>query len=280
MYHSITIGDKNTWDDWKMIPVSRPVVAPPVEKILSVNVPGRDGTTYLSKSLTGYPVFKAREGSWEFYLDTDEWRGQNLSTPVGTGALEYLSRALAKSNSIPAQTRVRLEDDPAFFYLGRVWVNGGVKQKNGHSVVTFAYSLYPFKFLYDNIQEDWVWDTFGFETDLAVPYCKDIPLKALQNMTFRMPPSEKPSLLQAKWTGNGLLAISLAKSQTYPYEKAKERGLPAVKGDPFYSSTLDESMGKTDIGLIDNDLRYDVYEVGVSAAGAGTLSLYYQPAYL
>ena len=73
MYHSITIGDKNTWDDWKMIPVSRPVVAPPVEKILSVDVPGRDGTTYLSKSLTGYPVFKAREGSWEFYLDTDEW---------------------------------------------------------------------------------------------------------------------------------------------------------------------------------------------------------------
>ena len=35
MYHSITIGDKNTWDDWKIIPVSRPVVAPPVEKILS-----------------------------------------------------------------------------------------------------------------------------------------------------------------------------------------------------------------------------------------------------
>ena len=82
MYHSITIGDKNTWDDWKMIPVSRPVVAPPVEKVLSVNVPGRDGTTYLSKSLTGYPVFKAREGSWEFYLDTDEWRGGNRSAGV------------------------------------------------------------------------------------------------------------------------------------------------------------------------------------------------------
>ena len=221
MYHSITIGDKNTWDDWKMIPVSRPVVAPPVEKVLSVDVPGRDGTTYLSKSLTGYPVFQAREGSWEFYLDTDEWRGQNLSTPVGTGALEYLSRALAKSNSIPAQTRVRLEDDPAFFYLGRVWVNGGIKQKNGHSVVTFAYSLYPFKFLYDNIQEDWVWDTFGFETDLAVPYCKDIPIKALQTKTFRMPPSEKPSLLQAKWTGSGYVGVTLAKSQTYPYERQK-----------------------------------------------------------
>lgn len=262
-----------------MIPVSRPVVAPPVEKVLSVDVPGRDGTTYLSKSLTGYPVFKAREGSWEFYLDTDEWRGQNLSTPVGTGALEYLSRALAKSNSIPAQTRVRLEDDPAFFYLGRVWVNGGIKQKNGHSVVTFAYSLYPFKFLYDNIQEDWVWDTFGFETDLAVPHCKDIPIKALQSKTFRMPPSEKPSLLQAKWTGGGYVGVTLAKSQTYPYEKAKELGLPAE--EVSYCPMMDEGMGKVDIGLIDNDLRYDVYEVRASTTtDAGTLNLYYQPAYL
>ena len=244
-----------------------------------MDVPGRDGTTYLSKSLTGYPVFKAREGSWEFYLDTDEWRGQNLSTPVGTGALEYLSRALAKSNSIPAQTRVRLEDDPAFFYLGRVWVNGGIKQKNGHSVVTFAYSLYPFKFLYDNIQEDWVWDTFGFETDLAVPYCKDIPIKALQSKTFRMPPSEKPSLLQAKWTGGGYVGVTLAKSQTYPYEKAKELGLPAEEAS--YCPMMDEGMGKVDIGLIDNDLRYDVYEVRASTTtGAGTLNLYYQPAYL
>ena len=175
---------------------------------------------------------------------------------------------------------MRLEDDPAFFYLGRVWVNGGIKQKNGHSVVTFAYSLYPFKFLYDNIQEDWVWDTFGFETDLAVPYCKDIPIKALQTKTFRMPPSEKPSLLQAKWTGGGLVGVTLAKSQTYPYDKAKELGLPAVTVSPIMPQ-LDEGMGKVDIGLIDNDLRYDVYEVWVSGlVGEGTINLYYQPAYL
>ena len=160
-------------------------------------------------------------------------------------------------------------------------MNGGIKQKNGHSVVTFAYSLYPFKFLYDNIQEDWVWDTFGFETDLAVPYCKDIPIKALQTKTFRMPPSEKPSLLQAKWTGSGFVGVTLAKSQTYPYEKAKELGLPAVTESPI-PAQLSESAGKVDIGLIDNDLRYDVYEVRVAGlmAGEGTLNLYYQPAYL
>lgn len=29
MYHSITIGEKNTWDDWHLIPTSRPLVNPP-----------------------------------------------------------------------------------------------------------------------------------------------------------------------------------------------------------------------------------------------------------
>ena len=96
-----------------------------------------------------------------------------------------------------------------------------------------------------------------------------------------MPPSEKPSLLQAKWTGSGFVGVTLAKSQTYPYEKAKELGLPAVTESPI-PAQLSESAGKVDIGLIDNDLRYDVYEVRVAGlmAGEGTLNLYYQPAYL
>ena len=28
MYHSITIGDKNTWDDWHLIPATRPLFHP------------------------------------------------------------------------------------------------------------------------------------------------------------------------------------------------------------------------------------------------------------
>lgn len=77
------------------------------------------------------------------------------------------------------------------------------------------------------------------------------------------------------------MGVTLAKSQTYPYEKAKELGLPAVSVSPI-PAQLSESMGKVDIGLIDNDLRYDVYEVRVTGlmAGEGTINLYYQPAYL
>ena len=62
-------------------------------------------------------------------------------------------------------------------------------------------------------------------------------------------------------------------------KKAKELGLPAE--EVSYCPMMDEGMGKVDIGLIDNDLRYDVYEVRASTTtDAGTLNLYYQPAYL
>ena len=46
MYHSliINVGDNyiDTWDDWKLIPSSRPVIAPPIERTKFVTVPGRE----------------------------------------------------------------------------------------------------------------------------------------------------------------------------------------------------------------------------------------------
>ena len=44
MYHSITFdNEKNTWDDWHLIPSSRPLVAPPSIKSNYVDVAGVDG---------------------------------------------------------------------------------------------------------------------------------------------------------------------------------------------------------------------------------------------
>ncbi len=55
MYHSliINVGDNyiDTWDDWKLIPSSRPVIAPPIERTKFVTVPGRDGALDYSRTL-------------------------------------------------------------------------------------------------------------------------------------------------------------------------------------------------------------------------------------
>ena len=75
MYHSITFinsqnKEKNTWDDWYLIPSSRPVFNPPSVKTQYIDIPGANGQIDLTESLTGYPVYKNREGSWNFMWRT------------------------------------------------------------------------------------------------------------------------------------------------------------------------------------------------------------------
>ena len=66
LYHSITFGDKNTWDDWRLVPASRPLFNPPAQKVKTLDIPGGDGVIDLSQALTGYPVYQNRTGSIEF----------------------------------------------------------------------------------------------------------------------------------------------------------------------------------------------------------------------
>ena len=69
MYHSITFGDKNTWDDWHLIPSTRPLVNPPSRKKNTVDIPGADGSLDLSNVVSGHPVYENRSGSFEFIVE-------------------------------------------------------------------------------------------------------------------------------------------------------------------------------------------------------------------
>lgn len=69
--HDIQIGEYHSARDFHLIPAKKCVVQPPSEKVISLDVPGMNGQADLSHSITGYPVFYEREGSWEFYSDLD-----------------------------------------------------------------------------------------------------------------------------------------------------------------------------------------------------------------
>lgn len=92
-----------------------------------------------------------------------------------------------------------------------------------------------------------------------------------------MPPSEKPSLIQVERSGasGGTLTATLRKSRSWPYDEAKRLGLKNTATSVSLTSNT-----KADLGIVDNDLRYDVYEVVLTATTAMTVGLYYQPAYL
>lgn len=162
MYHSITFSNiantesKNTWDDWRLIPKIRPVFAPPEMKTHYVELPGGDGIIDLSTLLTDRPTFNNREGNIEFYVDTDYKPWYEIYSEI--------------TNYLHGQkVRAALEDEPNYYYEGRFTIDEWASEEQ-RSIIKFAYNVYPYKFSTRSSMDDWVWDTFNFNTDIAASY--------------------------------------------------------------------------------------------------------------
>ena len=156
MYHSITIGGKNTWDDWHLIPTSRPLVNPPSVNTRLIEIPGGDGVLNLTNVLAGRPTFKNRTGSWTFVVQNGfmDWA-------------ELYSEIMAH---LHGQTlRAVLEDDPAYYYEGLFFVNQWKSDKD-YSQIVIDYNVDPYKRKIKSNGEDWLWDPFNFETGVIVNY--------------------------------------------------------------------------------------------------------------
>ena len=167
--HGVTIDGLHTWRDLYLIPICRPIVQPPIEKTKTLDIEGMNGEADLSHGLTGYPVFGSREGSWQFWLDTERYQEEkNFYGPVGSMAyLEIQQKLIAKMKQ-PFRTKIILDDDPQFYYVGRVWVSGKPTYQYDHAKITLRYQFYPYKYLVVEPNGDWLWDSFCFETVDAI----------------------------------------------------------------------------------------------------------------
>lgn len=173
MYHSVTLGDKNTWDDWGLVSKDRPFVAPPKPKTNFIDIPGSSVKLDFSEGLTGYPTYENRTGSLEFMISD-----------------QYLSNRerqwVHKFNEIQTFVNGRklqmiLEDDPDYFYEGRFTVEQykpGSSMSESYSTITINYDVGPYKWsVEDSIRGTWEWDPFSFVDGVIVSsYVKNIPV--------------------------------------------------------------------------------------------------------
>ena len=144
MYHSILISGRNTYDAWGMVPTSRPVVNPPKVKTTYVDLPAAHGQLDYTDLLLGSVPYGQREGSWEFVLRP----GKSWAT-VYSSLLNYLHGR---------KHIVILEDDPYFYYTGRLSVNAW-KSDPKYSRITIDYNLDPMKqSVTASDDRDWLWD--------------------------------------------------------------------------------------------------------------------------
>lgn len=147
MYHSVTFitsglwhpnrmytcGEirKNTWDDWHLIPTLRPIINPPSVKKEQTDVPIMDGVVDFSTEPSGSMSYGFRQGSIEFLAENGFRPWHELYSEIA----DYLHGQYA---------RLILEDDPNYYYEGRLFVNEWRSDEHW-SFVTIGYKLKPAK---------------------------------------------------------------------------------------------------------------------------------------
>lgn len=156
MYHSITFGDKNTWDDWHLIPESRPLFLPPDTKTKFVDIPGADGHLDLTEALTGEPLYETRTGSITFYVMNGYWAWNEAYSTI----MNYLHGQ---------KMQAYLEDDPGFYYEGRFYINEWSSEKD-YSKIVIDYNVSPYKIDMYSSKDKWLWDPFNFNTGIVRDY--------------------------------------------------------------------------------------------------------------
>ena len=141
----------HSWEDWHLIATSRPVIAPAEPEQKMITIPGRQGNLDLSEYLTGGPVYKDRTGSLEFI--------------VANGFGEWTRRYQEILDTLHnKRIKMVLEDDPGWYYVGRLKVESWTSDKDW-SKVTIGYDLQPFKYHVRDSLDEVVWDTFKFDED-------------------------------------------------------------------------------------------------------------------
>lgn len=155
-YHSIIIGDKNTWDDWHLVPTSRPSFSMPQVKSNFVDIPGGDGMLDLTAALTGRPTYSNRQGSFEFIVMND----YGYWTERYSDIANYLHGKVFKAT---------LCDDPEYYYEGRFYLNEWKSDKNWSRIV-IDYNVGPYKMSLLSAGDKWLWDPFDFENGRIESY--------------------------------------------------------------------------------------------------------------
>lgn len=146
MYHSLIFKEKdgsnikNTWNNWHLIPASRPTVVQPTPAYKYVEIPGRSGSIDLSDYLVGKPTYSDRSGTFSFYV-------ANEDPKTGKSFGNWASRKQEIAQFLDGRRILKmvLEDDTSYYYLGRFYLKDWSSGQN-YSSVTIEYRVQPYKY--------------------------------------------------------------------------------------------------------------------------------------
>ena len=143
----------HTLDDWDFALGNNNYISEPVMETKYIDVPYRDGLIDASTALTGRPIYKKRQ----------------LSFNLG-GVRERLSWDAVISgirNNVNGRIcRLTIDNDKGYYWRGRVFIEDFDRSRGLGSFTLNVPSAEPYKYSVNSSSEPWLWDPFNFETDM------------------------------------------------------------------------------------------------------------------
>lgn len=130
----ITKNEYNTWDDWCLIPTTRPVVAMPTPTYSYVDIPGASGSLDLTDYLFGGPTYSDRTGSFDFYVD------HRVNSD-----LRSIRNSIASALDGSVMKMYLTDDNMEYYYEGRIYLKQWTPDAS-YSKVTIEYRLKPYRY--------------------------------------------------------------------------------------------------------------------------------------
>lgn len=142
----VKFGNKHSWNDFGMILSSKEISPPQVQKN-ELKIPVRDGSIDLTTAITDAVKYYDRKITLNFTVIESKWES------TMSQVMEYLHGQ---------RMQIILDDDSAFYYVGRVEVNKWTSKKRIGTIVIEC-TVEPFKYDILSSAVDWEWDIFDFE---------------------------------------------------------------------------------------------------------------------
>lgn len=129
--HGVIFDDKHTYRDWGLLLKSMPKISPPEPKTKLVELPLSDAVIDLTEVMTGKVHYQLRSLEFEFVTMEQRSRWTALHSDI--------------VNAIHGKrVRIIMDDDPNFYYIGRVTV-GELKPEKKTAVLSITAKVEPYK---------------------------------------------------------------------------------------------------------------------------------------
>lgn len=169
------INGKDLYKDYGLVVGNNDVVGIPKPKKVIIEVPGASKVIDLSEALTGKMEYENRILNFKLggSRKVDNWH-------------EFLSIFLMDVHG--KKVKVVLDSDPHFYYEGRAEIIGFDRTRH-LGFIELSIDCSPYKYSVYSSIEDWVWDSFCFDTDVIREYMN---INVLGTKNIEIPGSDIP----------------------------------------------------------------------------------------